>query len=303
MKESQELHPANDPPEWLNQFWGRLHYATSHFALVLEYARIRILPSKALPDHDREQVTGLMEMLFHGVTLLSAQSVEIEFLRLQRRCLRDCIFAHAGLALYDQDIEALQEFSKAVLGDAKQYPAMSKALVENHLKGWRDWRNANDPAAWIGKVARAVIEKEQREDDPDPSAIELDEAAETPNEAIATRCFTYQSIKELETAALSDNDLHQYVSLRAKGNRPGAIRRKLGWDERKTEQVRGQFRRLRDKLRQQGVGMGVRWSASLPVSQGSCTVYRELLFDGEKGKGKHSGGAIWQHRDPEGNEN
>jgi hypothetical protein len=57
---------------------------------------------------------------------------------------------------------------------------------------------------------------------------------------------------------------------------------------------------MKEKLRQAGAGMATRWSPPPgAVSDASYTTYRQVLFEGEKGRGKHIGGSIWQHRTPE----
>ena len=33
---------------------------------------------------------------------------------------------------------------------------IARAIVENGLKGWKDWRYAKDPQRWIGRVARDI---------------------------------------------------------------------------------------------------------------------------------------------------
>ena len=82
--------------------------------------------------------------------------------------------AIAALAIYDEDREALKTRIAVGPGDhlvvrrkgdgvlqtgtipADEQLVIARAIVENGLKGWKDWRYAKDPQRWIGRVARDI---------------------------------------------------------------------------------------------------------------------------------------------------
>jgi hypothetical protein len=290
----QDVYDLAEVMAW----WDKAQDAARHFRGVNRYARAKILPSKSLSVHDKAHVYELIELLEYGLKILSERRVSL-FER-QRRCVKLCAFVHAALAIYDEDITALRKFSNFVVSDAEQWPALSKALVESHLRGWKDWRQANDPPAWVASVTRNISETERKDDQPNAETLPLEEIAEKPNEAVLVPRFTERSVSELIEAASHDPELREYTFLRARGWKTEAIRRKLGWSPEKAATVSKRFRRLRNRLRDQGAGIQCRIATPHPaMSDASCTVFFEPLFDGTHGAET----GIWQHKSTQHAEN
>ena len=91
----------------------------------------------------------------------------------QCNCVKLSNWVLAALLIYADEPglrEALKGFARDALGpgeylqrqvsgewiEVDKVHALTKALVENHLKGWKDWRQADNPLAWIASVARSI---------------------------------------------------------------------------------------------------------------------------------------------------
>ena len=81
---------------------------------------------------------------------------------MQDYCRKQGIWAFAALVVYDGDEEALKNFTKAALLRRDEWPSLTMALVENHLKGQKDWRQADNATKWMRDVADKIARKEAK---------------------------------------------------------------------------------------------------------------------------------------------
>ena len=102
------------------------------------------------------------------------------FCEVQDYCRKLGIWAIAALVVYDGDEEALKNFTKAALLRRDEWPSLTMALVENHLKGQKDWRQADNATKWMRDVADKIARKEAKTAD----ARDLDVSK---NDALGTR--------------------------------------------------------------------------------------------------------------------
>jgi hypothetical protein len=221
----------------------------------------------------------------------------------QQRCKDCCVMLAVDLLICTGDVQCIQLLSHYIAGSTEKWQCFSSAIVENHLSGQKDWRQAKSPAKWVKTATNNLADKERRvaKYAVDPSkrkdVASLEEIAESPVEAVLERKYTLRSIAELEAAASEDSDVQAY--LRAKIRYPDwkfkAIWGALAWDEARGKRVDRRLRRLLNRIREQGGGIQCREYRPRPgISDANCTVYFEELFDGAHGS--RTGG--WQHRDP-----
>jgi len=306
----------------LMAWWDRCEKFAHDFWVVSLHARYRML--RKLSPQDRVQVLELVDLLdeargplaFHIMPLAEPYDSQGWYIRVG-------VWATAALAVYDADVDALKIFTRLAFGDqtywdfkmpngqkisVEIWPVLSKALVESHLKGWKDWRNAKgDPQAYIARVARNIAWEQAQADAAEANTIPLDEIAGTAAESseagvTVERRFTERSLAALIDAARADPDLASYVLLRVRGLKHKAARAQLGWTKSHAYNVQVRYLRLRKKLREWGTG--AKYVERGVISDASRTTRYEVLEDGKLGSapprhGKHrSGGGrgVWQHR-------
>jgi hypothetical protein len=156
------------------------------FWTAIAYARNCML--RRLPPHHQAQVLGLIGLLEEIQKPLTPpilwrlklhpQAPLDELFNYQKHCVQVGMWVVAELAVYDSDIEVLKDFSRRAFGpgphwtyriggksiSVEKLPVLSRALVENHLHGWTDWRTADDPQAWVARVARDIAQQQAWEE-------------------------------------------------------------------------------------------------------------------------------------------
>jgi hypothetical protein len=306
----------------LMSWWDRCEKFAHDFWIISLYARYRML--RELSSQDRAQVQELVDLLDEARGLLAVHTKPLaELYDTQGWYIRVGIWATAALAVYDADKDALKNCTWLAFGNQTHlefkmpngqkisveiWPVLSKALVENHLKGWKDWRNVKgDPQAYIARVARNIAWEQAQAEAAEANTIPLDEIAGTVAESseagiTAERRFTERSLAALIDAARADPDLASYVPLRVAGLKHKAARARLGWTKSHAYNVQVRYLRLRKKLRE--CGTGAEYVERGVISDASRNTFYEVLEDGKLGSapprhGKYrSGGGrgIWQHR-------
>jgi hypothetical protein len=115
--------------------------------------------------------------------------------------------------------------------------------------------------------------------------LSLGDLVEQPSEALLERRFTQGSVANLEEAARKDPRLAAYINevIANWERKPADIWRELGWNEREGKAVDRQYRRLRKRLKAQGVGL--EWCVAPVPSQSDANqfVCFEVLEDGARG--------------------
>ena len=229
---------------------------------------------------------------------------ELDLIPLQQRCKDVCAMLYSEAAVWAGQENCLKSFARFIAGSGDKWQPLASALVENRLRGQKDWRHASSPAKWVKRVTDTIAEKESIVSryavDPsrEPDTISLEEVAELPTEALLERKYAYQSVAQLEAAAQEDPEVAEY--LRLKIHNPAwsrqAIWQHLKWGSLKGERVDKRYRNLRRRIRDLGAGVQCReYRPPAGVSAASCTTYFEELFDGSRGGGT----GVWQHRNPD----
>lgn len=287
------------------------------FGAAIIYAR-RIL--RRLSVHDRAQVFELIELLEEvrkplvppllGLVRLHPDDPLERLFHLQNRCIRVGNWAIAALAVYDDDQRALRNFSGIVRTSEE---ILARALVENHLRGWKDWRdpdkdgNTRNPEAWIRSRAFEIAAEEAKSADaPDDTisrrdvfgrrrrTVSLDDEENPVDEVKFSEPGTVErvySFDGLKAAARRkrDADLVSYIEgwedasdagIKDQEKAHRLIRLERGWNKFKASAVRRRFEKL--KLRA-GADFVSELISSRPGCDASRTVYREVLFEGERG--------------------
>jgi hypothetical protein len=220
----------------------------------------------------------------------------------QQRCKDIFGMFYSAAMVWAGRKDCLESFARFITGSSDKWLALSSALVENHLKGQKDWRHSYSPVKWVKGVTNNIAEKESRTShyavDPsnEPDTVSLEEIAELPIEGLLQRRYSYQSVGELEAAAKEDPETAAFLS--CKIHNPSwsceAISRHLGWDERHGKRVDRRCRRLRNRFKELGAGIQCREYGPPPgITEANCTTYFEELYDGSRGRRT----GVWQHRD------
>jgi len=258
---------------------------------------------KSMSVQDALRANGCLNELEDLMSILAVRHPGL--IPVQQRCKDLCAMLLGELLVCCGDVDCLRIFSKHVAGSADRWQSLSRALTENRLFGQKDWRQASSPAKWVSRTTNNIAAKESRTSryavDPaeGPETVPLEEIAELPVEALLEKKYTYQSVAQLEAAANEDPEVAEYLACKIRNPAwsRDAIWHQLGWDDQNGERVDRRYRRLRRRLRELGVGIQCReYSPPAGVSDASCTVYYEELFDGIRGKKT----GVWQHRNPRG---
>jgi hypothetical protein len=124
--------------------------------------------------------------------------------------------------------------------------------------------------------------------------LSLEEHVEQPSETVLERRFTQGSVLRLEEVARKDPRLAAYIRevVDNPKRKRADIWRELGWNEQQGKAVDRNYRRLRKRLKAQGVGMEWRLATVPGVSDASQFSYFEVLADGAKG----SRFGVYQHK-------
>jgi hypothetical protein len=56
--------------------------------------------------------------------------------------------------------DTLRTLTLFIAGGEEKWPAFLQALIENNLKGQKDWRQANSPALWVRGATNRIAAKE-----------------------------------------------------------------------------------------------------------------------------------------------
>lgn len=281
--------------EWWDQAeWFRRGYAD--FCSRIRHS----LLGRATDPSQRKAIWELATLIEDRISVFRARGFERRdgglvplYARDQMKAAKVCTSAFAALAVYWGDSGLIQSHCDTLTGHSENWAAFSRALTENRLKGWKDWRTAKEPFLWIKHVTytNTVNEKEADESD----ALPLEEVAETPGDAILERRYTFRSISELEAAAKDDPEMSEYIAAKIRypdWNRAD-LWRQLGWDARRGEAADRRFRRLRERVKNIGAGIEWRTVPVIPGTAGSVTTYFETLHDGAMG----AEAGVWQHMD------
>jgi hypothetical protein len=79
----------------------------------------------------------------------------------QRRYVELCGCLAAAFAVIVDAPEEIHDFYGLVFAiDRSKEPALDEALVENQLRGWKDWRDADSPIAWVRHRAGDIHERD-----------------------------------------------------------------------------------------------------------------------------------------------
>ncbi|MCX6628583.1 MAG: hypothetical protein NTW28_13240 [Candidatus Solibacter sp.] len=277
---------------------------------------------------------GLLEEIQKPLTAPILRRVKLhpqapldELFNYQKHCVQVGMWVVAELAVYDSDIEVLKDFSRRAFGpgthwtyriegksiSVEKLPVLSQALVENHLHGWTGWQNADDPQAWIARVARDIANQRAWEEAPlavrqrhaDGTedvvpAVPLDEIAETPAESsehgvTVERVYDFGALRD-EALRRGDLDLAAYIDgMEAAATQTWdaraahrQTRARLGWNKFKASDVRMRFQRLRDAA-------AVYVTRGHPaVSDASRNTFFETFYDGHRGLPHGE----WKHKPP-----
>jgi hypothetical protein len=267
------------------------------FKLICTFFRLQL----ASMGQDAERAKRLIAEIDAQLPLFTRRNPI--YIPTQQRCKDRCVMVVADLLICTGDVECIQILSRYIAGSAGKWPLFSRAVVENHLSGKKDWREANSPAKWVKTTTNNLADKEywvldhavnpaERRD-----VVSVEEIAELPVEAAFEPKYTQRSIAELEAAASEDADVKAYIN--AKVRYPDwqcqAIWNHLGWDEDRGKRVDRRYRRLRKRIRELGGGIQCREYRPRPgISDANFTTYFEELFDGAQGRRT----GVWQHRDP-----
>jgi hypothetical protein len=229
----------------------------------------------------------------------------------QRRFVEICGCLAATFAVIVDDPEGVLDLCGLVFAlDRSKEPALDEALVENHLRGWKDWRDAYSPIGWVKDRAEHIHECDHtqggyiREADAlyrtptrrrDGSAaslafdyqdtardvIPLEEVSDLPlgvaGMSLQPR-YTWMSVERLEAAIRDDGDLSAYAQLRHRGWKRRHAWTRLGWQAKRGEAVDRRYRRLLEKIRASGFEYQNREIEMVGgLSDASCTVVKERL--------------------------
>lgn len=275
------------------------------FFTAVTYARNRMMPK--LNPHDRLQVRELIGLLETARRLLQLAEKGCVKLRpsdrfdrlsdIQCKYINVGIWAVGALAVYDGDQAWLKEFTGRALGNPRLWQTLSKALVENHLRGWSDWRDAEDPYAWIKKVSHDIARQEAALDAPlrfgDGPAIPLDEVlipAQSPTDV--------NRIDAAIDALLRDAspDVKAYGALFLQGFTHEEVRRRLGWLRKRAHRAAVAYRRHLKRARSSSANSKALRQEIDGMLHGDAnrTVTRVTFRDNDKGR-LHT---YYEHRKP-----
>ena len=269
----------------LTEHWNKYAEIARHFDRIVTMAQKHVLAGN-LSDHDSAQFQHWILMLEYTVDALrislekgisNTATGRIRQCYYHQRCVQVGIWIHAALAIYVGDIDSLRLFSRVLLRDEEQWPTLSKALLENALHGWKDWRLANDPQAAIALIARRILWREELEDTPFEEKLFLrtdDEGFEIAPEDIAESPAERYSLSD---AVDRDPDLRVYATARQNLKHAAACKQ-LGWKRDSTRATAVQQRYLGWR----------RWIADQKqrgsLSDASRTTFFETLHQGKQGR-------------------
>jgi hypothetical protein len=273
------------------------------YAVAADYARKTMLLRRGLAAHDGEQITEIAELLEGASDWLSIRRKNIPLCMTQMRTRKLGRWAVAALAVYDDNEAALRNIAQLVVGKSSAWPQLSRALVENHLKGWRDWRQSEDPQKWVAKVARHLMNEDAelfpdtRLEDPEVPIEEiLETAAEFESSITVERRYSFDGFKG-EARRRNDWELLAYIealeaALAEGRNQRGAhraARRALDLNKHKASAVRRRFKRLKEEAAE------IVTQGHPAMGDANRTAYFEPLD--REGKGPCFG--TWAHRKPQ----
>jgi hypothetical protein len=289
----------------LKEHWDKYAEIALHFENVATLAKNHVLIG-SLGEYDAQQFEQwilLLESIIDALHISLQRGIpntpeeRIRQCYHQQRCMQVGVWTHAALSVYVADIGALRLFTRTILGDEEQWPVLSKALLENALHGWNDWRNADNPKAEIARIARRIARKEKKADAPseEKTFLSFDESFDIAPEDIADAPVQTFSL----SAVLADDpDLLAYAKARQTAKHAAACKL-LGWPNGS-----------RAKAVQQRYLGWKRWLKDPPsgTSDASRTTEYEILEKGQRGSAppslrggnRRSGGGrgVWQHREP-----
>ena len=281
------------------QWWDWMDQFDRGYSHIARFARHHLL--RHIRDSvQRKNVWALIVLIEDFIPVFRARGFEraglcVGLLREteQRLAANRCTAACAALTVYWGDPEIIQGHCNLLVGRGEQWAAFSKALTENSLKGWKDWRQHPTPLFWLKTVTDTIAEKESCDDTTDMDVLPLEEIAEMPADAVLERRFTMRSVAELEAAAKNDGELRDYVAYKVRYPdwQASELWHALGWDAARGKAVDRRYRRLRSQLRESGAGM--QWRTAPVAGLTSATYFFETLYDGAQGAER----GVWQHAD------
>ena len=301
----------------LLMWWDRCEKYAKDFWIAVQYARNQML--RRLSTYDRARVYDLIDLLevvqkplrlpILGRVRLHPNDPIEQLFNYQKHCIQLGIWTVAELVVYDGDEDALKNFAKKALGSGSYWtyeirgqrirveklPVLERALVENHLRGWKDWRNATNPQSWVADVARKIAEYQaEKEAGRCPNPVPLDEILETPAESsehgvTVEPLYSFDAFKD-EARRRGDLEVLAYIEGLEARTHLGfkaahrEIRKQMGWDKFEASKIRGRFLRLRDAAAD--------FVTRSPISDGSRNAFFETFYDGERGRPHGE----WKHK-------
>lgn len=288
-------------------FWAILVYARSHMLRRCSAAERDYIDE--LVDLLEEAQKPLRPPIL-GLLRLHPHDPLDRLFNYQKRSIHVGVWGAAALAVYDDDRKALENFAARAVKDREAWPSLSRALIENRLHDWRDWRSAGNPEKWIARVTRHIQRQEAADADA-PGTNQSDLLGRRRNTS-PLDAFTDSEITEVdaeislrynfdgfreEARRRGDLEVMAYIEGLEVCLREGVatprdahrqICQQMGWNKFEASKIRARFLRLRS----QAVEHTVRRHPA--VTDASVTTYFEPLYDGTRG-GAHGD---WTHKKP-----
>jgi hypothetical protein len=266
-----------------------------------------LIKHRLVESDQARQLVHLRWLMIKGTYVFAAPNPALR--AEQYRYVEICVnVAVAFAVIVDEPIELQAMCKEQYRQEQSKIPAIAEALLENQLRGWKDWREAESPIAWVKDRAISIHERDHTHggwvperdalhrppDDKTPTAesltfdyqepfgsrdvVPLEEVSEVPGEAHAMPRLRSMAVNALIAAVHDDEDLHAYTKLRLRGHSPRAAWERLGWATNRGQAVDRRFRRLRQKLKASGFEYQTR-EIELPpgLPDASCNVVKERL--------------------------
>ena len=261
-----------------------------------------------LPADQLSAALQCVEEIERRIPLL--RSGRLAEMRSQYEEIEKCMILNGELMSYLGHTPIFAEFADTIVHDRKKWAALFEALIDSR------WLDSSSPRLYLTRVATTIYRRDVRPDvgGLDSLGVEhrsgpggkikqsdvmrqdrvsLEEIPESLGGPNFERQLSEHSVTALRKEAAKDSCLKEYVDaiIRHPKWKRSNIWKALAWSQEKGKAVGRKYRRVRQRLKNEGSGMDWR-EAPTPGTSPSATTYFETLFDGKRGKEF----GVWQHK-------
>lgn len=150
-----------------------------------------LIRDRVVSSEVAHQLSRLQWIAIKGTYLFNMRDPELH--GEQRRCVELCVIIAAVFAVVVDDNEGIRDVCDDAFGPDRcwsdgdsKLPAVAEALVENRLRGWKDWEHASSPIRWVLAVAESLHDGHcPRAMEEEPTMTSLDASSPTGDPYVA----------------------------------------------------------------------------------------------------------------------